>query len=74
MNKLSIIVPVYNDEKHIKNCLNSLLNQTKKVDIIVVDDGSTDNTISIVKSICENHDNIYYYLKENKGIASARNL
>ena len=74
MNKLSIIVPVYNDEKHIENCLNSLLNQTREVDIIVVDDGSTDTTTSIIKKICKEHNNVYYYTKENNGIAGARNF
>ena len=74
MNKLSIIVPVYNDEKHIENCLNSLLKQTIEVDVIVVDDGSTDNTTSIVKNICKEHNNIHYFYKENEGIAITRNF
>ena len=74
MNKLSIIVPVYNDGEHIEDCLNSLLNQIREVDIIVVDDGSTDSTASIIKKICEEHSNVYYYTKENNGIASARNF
>lgn len=73
MNKLSIIVPVYNDERHIENCLNSLLKQTIEVDVIVVDDGSIDNTTSIVKKICSNHNNVHYFSKANEGIASARN-
>lgn len=74
MNKLSIIVPVYNDEKNIKNCLNSLINQTTEVDIIVVDDGSTDNTYSVVKDLASKNINIKYFAKENKGIACARNF
>lgn len=74
MNKLSMIVPVYNDEKNIRNCLNSLLNQTIEVDIIIVDDGSYDNTSSIIDEIKKDHKNIYHYLKENKGVASARNF
>lgn len=74
MNKLSIIVPVYNDEKHIKNCLNSLINQTIEIDIIVVNDGSTDDTTSILKEYADKYSNIYYYTKENNGIANARNF
>ena len=74
MNKLSIIVPVYNDEKNIEKCLNSLLSQTKEVDIIIVDDGSTDNTSSIINNVTSGHNNVFYYQKENKGIASARNF
>ena len=74
MNKLSIIVPVYNDEKNIENAINSLLNQTIEVDIIVVDDGSTDNTTNILNKLKEQHNNIYYFRKENEGIACARNF
>lgn len=73
MNKLSMIVPVYNDEKNIKNSIESLLNQTIPVDIIVVNDGSTDSTESIVQELSKKHKNIKYYKKVNKGIACARN-
>lgn len=74
MNKLSIIVPVYNDEKNIENSINSLLKQTTQVDIIVVDDGSTDNTTNILNNLKEKHNNIHYFKKENEGIAAARNF
>ncbi len=51
MNDISVIVPVYNGEKDIEKCLFSLLNQSINVDIIVVDDGSTDNTRNIVEDL-----------------------
>lgn len=71
--KLSIIVPVYNDELNIERAINSLLFQTEKVKIIVVDDGSTDKTKEIVNALIEKNSNIEYYCKDNSGIADARN-
>ena len=75
MNKVSVIVPVYNGEKDIERCLFSLLNQTISVDIIVVNDGSTDDTEKVIRKIEQLYpEKIKYYFKENKGIASARNF
>ncbi len=74
MNKLSIIVPVYNGEKTIKRAIESLLKQTTPVDIIVVNDGSKDNTEEIVLDLKKNNDNIYYFYKENSGISDSRNF
>ena len=74
MNKISVIVPVYNGEKDIERCLFSLLNQTLPVDIIVVDDGSSDKTNEIVNKIANEHAGlIHYYYKENGGISTTRN-
>lgn len=72
--KLSIIVPVYNDENNIENCINSLLSQTQKVNIIIVNDGSTDKTEEKILKLKENNDNIEYFYKENSGIADTRNF
>lgn len=74
MNDISIIVPVYNGEKDIEKCLFSLLDQSVKVDIIVIDDGSTDNTADIVKGLMNKYNQIHYHKIENHGIANARNV
>ena len=74
MSKVSIIVPVYNVEKYLKRCIDSLINQTlKDIEIIVVDDGSTDNSGQIIKKYQEKNSNIKYYKKENGGLSDARN-
>ena len=73
MAQISIIVPCFNNEKYIKRCLDSLINQTlKDIDIIVVDDGSTDNSANIIKNFVDNR--IRYFLKKNEGIAAVRNF
>lgn len=76
MSKISIIVPVYNSSKTIERCLNSLVNQTiKDIEIIIVNDGSTDNIETIIKEYEKNYkDIIKYYFKENEGVAKARNF
>lgn len=51
---VSVVVPVYNREKYIEECINSLLAQSyHNIEIIIVDDSSTDNTVSIIKNICQ---------------------
>lgn len=73
MSDISIIVPAYNAEKYIKTCLESLVNQTKKeIEIIVVNDGSTDKTEKIIKSFKD--DRIKYYKNTNHGIGYTRNF
>lgn len=72
---LSIIVPVFNGEKHVERCLNSILNQTfVDFEIIVVNDGSTDNTLSILKKIAQNDNRIKIIDIENGGQSNARNI
>ncbi len=73
--KVSIIVPVYNVEQYIEQCLNSLVNQTlDSYEIIVVNDGSPDNSEIIVKDFIKKYPNlIKYFVKENGGLSDARN-
>lgn len=73
--KLSIIVPVYNGHDDIERCLQSLIAQSEKVKIIVVDDGSIDDTKELVLALKSKYPELIdYYYKENGGIASARNF
>lgn len=74
MEKISIIVPVYNVEDYIKECLDSLVAQTyKDIEIVIVDDGSKDGSIAICEEYAKRYDNIVIYTKENGGLSDARN-
>ena len=71
---LSIIVPVYNVEKYLEDCVESLLNQTyQNYEIILVDDGSTDSSGKICDIVAESSSKIKVIHKENGGLSSARN-
>lgn len=71
---VSIIVPAYNAEKTIAKTINSLIKQTlKSIEIIVIDDGSTDSTAEIVKDLAKKDKRIKYYFQKNQGVAVARN-
>jgi len=73
MAKISVIVPVYNVEKYIEKCLESIINQTfKDIEIIVVNDGTKDNSIKIIEEKFKDK-RIKIYNKENGGAASAKN-
>lgn len=74
---VSIVIPVYNSSKYLEECLDSIINQTYKcLEIICVDDGSTDNSLEILNKYRLNDDRIKVYSKANegRGAASARNL
>ena len=73
--KLSVIIPVYNTEKYIEKCLNSIVNQTMEdLEIIIVNDGSTDNSQEIINEYTKKYPNlIKSFIKENGGQGSARN-
>ena len=75
MQKISVIVPVYNTEKYIKKCLDSIINQTySNIEIIIINDGSTDNSELIINEYLKEYpDKIKYYKKENGGLSDARN-
>ena len=76
MSKVSIIVPVYNTANKLSKCLDSLVNQTiKDIEIIIINDGSTDNSEEIINQYKEKYsDIIKCFKKENEGVAKTRNL
>ena len=76
MTKVSVIVPVYNVEGYLEKCLDSLVVQSlKDIEIIVVNDGSTDNSLEIAKKYEEKYSNVLkVYSKKNGGLSDARNF
>lgn len=75
--QVSVIVPVYNVEKYLNRCIDSLILQTidkKDMEVILVDDGSTDNSPAICDEYAEKFDNIRVFHIENNGVSNARNL
>jgi glycosyltransferase involved in cell wall biosynthesis len=74
MAKFSIIIPVYNVEKYLAECLESVIQQTfKDIEIICVNDGSTDNSLEILTEFAQKDTRIKLINKENGGLSSARN-
>ena len=72
--KVSVIIPVFNVEKYLDKCLESLVNQTlKEIEIICVDDGSTDNSMQILKKYESEYSNVIVVSQENAGAGAARN-
>ncbi len=74
--KLSIIVPVFNVEKHLRKCLDSLLDQDinkSEYEILIINDGSTDGSLDIAEEYVARFSNIMVHTKENGGVGSARN-
>ncbi|MBV7268045.1 glycosyltransferase [Winogradskyella luteola] len=74
--KLSILIPMYNVEDHIDNCLNSVINQdipTEDYEIIIINDGSTDSSYKIAKRYADKYNNIRLYSHENIGLYATRN-
>ncbi len=78
MYPISVIIPVYNVEKYIAKCLDSIINQTigiNNIEIIIIDDCSTDNTLKIIEQYAEIYPSIKVMYQEiNKGPGAARNL
>ncbi|MCI8814508.1 MAG: glycosyltransferase, partial [Lachnospiraceae bacterium] len=71
---ISVIVPVYNVEEYLEECLQSLRDQTKKnIEVIIVNDGSTDSSGRIAEAYARKYNNFLYYYKENGGLGCARN-
>lgn len=74
MELVSVIIPVYNGEKYIANCIESLLVQTyKQHEIIIIDDGSSDATLNIIKQYANKYPSIRFLHTENQGVSRARN-
>ena len=71
---ISVIVPVYNAEKYLEKCINSILSQNVECEIILVDDGSKDNSLMVCNQFKQNFNNIKVFHQENAGAASARNF
>ena len=73
-NKISVIVPMYNTELYIERCITSIINQTyKNLEIVIVNDGSTDNSLKICENLKEQDDRIKIINQENIGVSGARN-
>ncbi|MCI8486655.1 MAG: glycosyltransferase family 2 protein [Clostridia bacterium] len=75
MEKISIIIPVYNVEKYLDKCLNSIVNQTyENIEVLVINDGTKDNSQEIIDLYKNKYPNkIYSFTKENGGLSDARN-
>lgn len=75
--KLSIIIPVFNGEKCLETCIDSIeyeMPYKDEIEIIIVDDGSVDNTFSVSEKLANKYDNVKVFHKENGGVSSARNF
>ena len=73
MVEISVILPVYNSQDYLRECLDSLLNQTfKDIEVLCINDGSSDGSLGILKEY-ENDDRIVVIDQENMGVAKTRN-
>lgn len=71
---ITIIVPVYNVEQYLRQCMDSILNQTyQEIEVLLVNDGSTDASDEICREYAERDNRIRYFVKENGGLSDARN-
>ena len=74
MTKVSVIIPVYNTEKYLKECLDSVTNQTlSDIEIICVNDGSSDGSLGIIEKYSKKDSRVVLINKENEGVSAARN-
>jgi len=76
MKDVSIIIPIYNCDKYLEDCLDSVVKQTypaKKIEVILINDASTDKSSQICEKYCKKNDWIFINRKENKGVSFSRN-
>ncbi len=74
MNRLSVIIPVFNGEKYLEKTLESMVTQTvENFEVIIIDDGSDDSTPEIAKKYCDEYNDFFYIRQEHSGVYSARN-
>lgn len=74
MHKVSVIVPIYNEGNYLDSCLNSLVNQSfTNLEILLVDDGSTDQSLSICQKYADQDDRVKLIYQEHLGVSTARN-
>lgn len=72
---ISVIVPIYNAEQYLAQCIHSLINQTyRELQIILIDDGSTDNSLSIAQDAAKQDSRIEVHTKSNQGLSATRNF
>ncbi len=72
--KISVIIPIYNSEKYLSECLESIINQTfKDIEIICINDGSKDNSLNILNEYLKKDNRIIIVNQKNSGVSSARN-
>ncbi|MCR6579343.1 glycosyltransferase family 2 protein, partial [Campylobacter insulaenigrae] len=74
--KVGVVIPIYNVERYLRECLDSVINQTyKNLEIVLVNDGSTDeNSLNIAKEYTLKDERFILFDKENGGLSSARNV
>ena len=74
---LSIIIPIYNAEKYLKRCIDSILHQgllSQEYEVLLIDDGSMDNSPDLCMEYCNQMPNFRYYRKSNSGVSDTRNM
>lgn len=72
--KVSVVIPVYNTEKYVREAVESIMNQTlRELEIIIINDGSTDNSLQVVEELAAADSRIQVYSQTNQGLSMARN-